>query len=165
MNYYRICQDKGLPNQIQPILLNLEPESKKPIFIRGRLEAPQEYAYFPPLIEAPVLMISEPVKKIWDCYQSGWRYRPCALGSIEQKRIQVYWIAEAKLINGLSEKTEYQKDGSFKRIVLSKEKIQFQKVFAIQNLHKTYYIAEKEILERMLQEHIHGFIFEQVKTV
>lgn len=56
-------------------------------------------------------MISEPVKTIWDCYQSGWGYRLCALGNIEQKRIQVYWLAEAKLIDGLSGKTEYQKDG------------------------------------------------------
>ena len=110
-------------------------------------------------------MISEPVKTIWDCYQSGWGYRPCALGNIEQKRIQVYWLAEAKLIDGLSGKTEYQKDGSLTRIVLSKEKIQFQKIFAIRNLHRTYYIAEKEVLERMLQKHIHGFIFEQVETV
>lgn len=64
----------------------------------------------------------------------------------------------------LSPYTEYEKDGSLKKIVLSEEKIQFQKVFALQNLHKIYYIAEKEIVERMLQEHIHGILYQQVEV-
>lgn len=164
MNYYRICQDMSLPNQIRPILSKLDLFDEKPVFIEGSLETPLEYAYFPHFIERPALMVSHQVKSIWESYQTGWKYRPCALGNIQQKRIQVYWLARARLLDGLSQYTEYEKDGSLKKIVLSEEKIQFQKVFALQNLHKIYYIAEKEIVERMLQEHIHGILYQQVEV-
>lgn len=165
MDYYRICQDKRIPNQIRPVLPKLENRNGKPIFVRGVLESPREYAYFPPMIEDSVLMLSDPTKIIWECYQLGWEYYPCALGNIEQKRIQVYWIAEPKWVDGLSENTEYQKDGTIKKIVLSKNKVKSHKVFAFRNLHKTYYIADKEVIEKMLQEHIHGFTYERVETV
>lgn len=161
--YFRVWQDKELRNQIKPLeMQNRKWESGTPVFIRGHVENPEKYIYFSPIIEDRILLISDAVKRIWEDYQTGWNYYPCALGIVEQRKVQVYWIVETDTADVFSDSTEYYKDGTLKNMILSEKKIEKQKLFSVCVQKKRYLIIEKDILERMLQEHICGFRFEKI---
>lgn len=165
MEFYRISQNRNIRNSIQlEALPCTNQKSKGPVFIRGTVQNTGDYVFFPPIIEHTKLVISDEVKVIWESMQAGWRYEPCVIGNVEQKIVRVYWIAEAKYVAALSDQTEYQKDGTFKKIVLKEDEVRYQKVFAIRNRKKTYYVVEKAVAEKMLEQHIHGFILQKLET-
>jgi len=162
MEYYRVTQNRKLRNQIIPEIPGSDKlHSKEAIFIAGRCKD-ADRVVFPPMIETQPLLLADGVKKIWDAYQIGGDYQPCALGHIEQKRIEVYLRAKLMQIDGLSDLTEYYLDRSLKKIVLSARRVRNKKVFSICYQRKEYYFIDLEILEQMFQNHIYGFQFEKI---
>lgn len=167
MNYYLINQDRRASQVVLPVLNNQQDlwNSDKPIFIPGRVKDVNLYSYFLPFIETPVLMISDPLKKILELYQNKTAYRPCALGIIEVKKLQVYWFMQPKIIKCLKSDIQDNVIYSAEDIILDTQKIGANKVFQLDTVVGTYFIIDQEVLEHMLRAGITEICMTELKTM
>lgn len=165
MNYFLIRQDNRTSNAIIPQISDTENiwKSDKPLFIRTTARDPKSPLDFLPYLEKPLLMVSDSVKNIFEIYQSRMLFKPCAVGSIEQKRVEVYWLFQPRIINCLDDSTSYYPDHSLKELVLNKTKVGFNKIFKVDGLRGDFLIVDTEVLERLYREGIHAFNIKPVK--
>lgn len=167
MNYYLINQDNRASQAVLPVLNNQKDlwKSDKPIFIPGRVKNVGEYSYFLPFLEAPVLMVSDDLKKILELYQNKTAYRPCALGIVETRKMQVYWFMQPKIITCLKSDIQDHVIYSAEDIILDTEMIGANKVFQLDTVVGTYFIIDQEVLEHMLRAGITEFCMTELKTM
>lgn len=165
MDYFQIKQDDRSNNAIIPQVPDPVGiwKSDKPAFFRAVAKDAKAHLDFLPLIEKPLLIVSDAVKGIFEMYQSKMLFKPCAIGSIERQRIEVYWLSQPRVIDCLDESTAYYPDGTLKEIILNKDKVGFNKIFKIDCLRGDYLIVDTEVLERLYREGIHSFNILPVK--
>lgn len=164
MKYYKLTQIENRPNIITPLLPSFTElwSESTPFFMPGKAKAPFKELDFLPFYQSKCFVISDTVQKIWKNYQEGGRYRPCAMGSVEQRKVGIYAVMQPKLLDAIHEKTEYFKNGAVKTLVLDREKVGYNKVFGIKFWHHTTLIITGDILEEMLQEYITEVHWEEV---
>lgn len=163
MEYYQLSQEMTIQNQIKPIIKKetFPSEKDKPVFIPGIVSRERDYIYFLPIIEKPILMVTDEVKTIWEIYQRDFLYFPCVVGHVLQGKVKIYWRVIPKVVDCIDKQTTYHKDGTIDQLYLSEEQIGYQKVFQVK--HKQQLIVELEVLEQMWKKKIHGFHFQRVK--
>lgn len=166
MNYYLISQDNRGTQIVLPMLDNQSEiwDSNKPLFVPGQVKNENQYSYFLPFIETPLFMVSDRMKKILEIYQNKTLYRPCALGLVKSKKVQVYWFIRPKTITCLTDEIQSQVLYSEDDIVLEKEKIKYNKVFQIDTFSGTYFVIDEEVLEHLLRSGITEFRMTRLKT-
>ena len=166
MEFYKLMQKRIHENVIMPLLPKATEIWKvdAPIFIKGVAAKPMKELVFLPLYMAHTYLVLDEVKMIWERYQSGGRYRPCALGSVEQRRAEPYWFMMPRLVEALHESTEYHKNKEIKKFVLDAKCVGYHKVFGIKQLNKVHLFASEDIVEEMLQKNITEFSWESVDT-
>lgn len=158
MNYFQIKQD---PRSLNPILPQVPDsvdiwKSDKPAFFQVKdLEGATELDFLP-FIEKPIYVISDPMKNVLDMYQSKMLFKPCAIGSIKQRRIEIYWLMQPRIIDCLDASSVFHPDGTMKEMVLNRDKIGFNKVFQVDYVRGRYLIVDTEVLERLLREGVHA---------
>lgn len=167
MKYYGINQDSRTSQAVLPVLSNSKEiwKSDKPVFVPGRVKDINQYSYFLPFVETPVLMVSDSLKKILEIYQNKTAYRPCALGLTKIRKIQVYWFIKPKIINCLKADIQNEIMYSAEDIILDKGKIGSNKVFQLDTISGTYFIIDQEVLEHMLRAGITEYGMTELKTV
>ncbi|MNJ50721.1 hypothetical protein D3C77_460040 [compost metagenome] len=167
MEYFQIRQDDRAENSIIPQLPVHRDIWKEvqPIFLPAKARNSKGYIHFLPFIEKPLQMVSDPVKRIIEMYQSKMLFKPCAVGNIEQKKVEVYWFMKPRVIECLHGDTMYYPDGTLKEIYLSEAKIGFNKVFQVDCKRGEYLIIDSEVLERLFREGIHAFKITPVKVM
>jgi hypothetical protein len=164
MEYYKITPNENLPNIIYPMLPSFTElwSEEAPIFIRGKAKSPLKRLTFLPFYKSHCFLVNGKIAEIWQNYQIGGRYRQCAMGSIEQKKIDYYSVMMPKMVDGIHPSTEYHKNGDIKNMVLSRTKVGPHKVFGIKDRHLTHLIITEDILEEILQENIVEFIWKHI---
>lgn len=167
MEYFQIRQDDRADNCIIPQLAAADEiwKSDQPLFIPASARNPANYIYFLPYIDKPLAMVSDAFKKIIETYQSRTLFRPCAVGSMEQRKVEVYWLVKPRVIDCLHEDTTYFVDGTLKEICISKEKAGFNKAFAIDGVKGNHFIVDTEVLERLYREGLTALKIIPVKAV
>lgn len=167
MKYFLINQDSRVSQAVWPVLNNQKDlwKSDKPIFIPGHIKNINQYSYFLPFLETPVLMISDALKKILEIYQNKTAYRPCALGIIEMKKIQIYWFMQPKIITCLKSDIQENVIYSAEDIILDTKKIGANKVFQLDTIVGTNFIMDQEVLEHILRAGITEICMTELNTM
>lgn len=167
MEYFKISQKENLPNIIKPILPSVSDlwSETNPFFMPGKAKEPYKELTFLPFYKGHCFVIHDAIKNIWQNYQTGGRYRPCAMGSVEQRKVEIYAVMFPLLIDGIHEETEYFKNGEIKKLVLDQKYVGYHKVFGIKSWHLVNLIISEDVLEKMLQENITEFLWEKVNIL
>lgn len=166
MEYYRITQKDNIRNTIMPGKVSASEiwEKDSPFFLPGTADRPEEELVFLPFYEGSAFLISDPVKTIWERYQMGGRYRPCAFGSVEQRKIVPYCFMAPKMIDCIHPDTEYHKNGDVRMLCLDGGIIGANRVFGVRTWHCIRLIIAEDVLEEMMREGITGYNWEKISV-
>lgn len=166
MDYYRIMEPTDLHSVLRPHLPSNTQiwSGKEPIFLPGSVQGRGREEIFLPFYESRVMLISSEIKSIWQSYQKGGRYRPCAFGSIGEGRIKPYSFMLPRVMEEVHPSTEYFPNGEIKKLVLDKERIGSQRVFGVCSLRHLRLIVAEDVLEEMLRKSITGFCWKRIEV-
>lgn len=164
MEYYRLMQKKNIRNVIWPQFPSATEIWRKtePLFVPGSAEDPKEELSFLPFYEGIAFLICGSMQTVWQKYQKGGRYRPCAFGSIEQRKVFPYCFVTPRIRECIHPDTLYHKNGAIKELVLDRENIGAHKVFGIRTLHSIRLILSEDVLEEIMRKNMTCFQWEEV---
>lgn len=172
MKYFILKQDTSLENAIQlegfnnseKMILLKEDEDKFKDTTSVRVNG-NENSVYPDLIEAPVLMVSDELHKIFKWYENTIIYKAAVFSDLKMERQDVYRVVLPDILDALSEKTTYLKNGWVDKIVLDKEKIADYNIFRIKAGVDYYFIVSLDVVESMLKRTFMGIKFKEVEVI
>lgn len=172
MKYFILKQDRNLENVIeiegfnnsQKITL-LKQDEKKYKNMTSVLIKGNENSVYPDLFQAPTLLVSDELHKIFKLYENAIIYKIAVLTNLELKKQKVYRLLISEIIDGLDEETTYLKNGWVDKIVLNKAKIGDYNIFQIKAGVDCYFVASLDVVESMLKRGLFiGIKFEEVEV-
>lgn len=171
MKYFVLKQDKNLENAIEleefnnsqkMILLKEDEQSFKDtanVIVKGT-----EDSVYPDFIQAPVLLVSDELHNVFKWYEDTLIYKIAVFTNLELKTQRVYRLVLTDIVEGLSEKTTYLKNGWVDKIVLDKEKIGDYNIFQIKAGVEYYFVVSLDVAESILKRGFIGTKFKEVEV-
>jgi hypothetical protein len=172
MKYFILKQDRNLENAIeiegfnnsQKITLLKEDQEKykdcSNVPVKGN-----ENSVYPDLIQAPVLLVSDELHKIFKLYENTIVYKIAVFSNLEMKKQKVYRLVLPELLDALSDKSVYLKNGWIDKIILDSKKIGDYNIFQIEAGLDYYFIVSLDVVESMLKRGVFtGIKFEEVEV-
>jgi len=173
MKYFVLKQDRNLENAIeiesfnnsQKMTLLKEDEEKYKdstnVPVKGN-----ENSVYPDLIQAPVLLVSDELHKIFKLYENTIVYKIAVFSDLKMQKQKVYRLVLPELLDALSDKAIYFKNGWIDKIVLDSDKIGDYNIFQIKAGVDHYFIVSLDVVESMLKRGLFvGIKFEEVEVV
>lgn len=171
MKYFKISQDKLIDDIISfsdfktdehAILLKEQANSFNDVttlFVEGNTDT-----IYPDFIENPVFLVSDELKKVFEMYDETLIFKTVILANLEAQTQHIYWLVLTDIIDALSDKTEFYKNGWEKNIFINDEKVDRRKIFQIKGLRKNQLIIHLDVAESILRREFNGIDFEEVGT-
>lgn len=172
MNYFILKQDRNLENAVR--IEGFNNSKKITLLKKDELEYSDcsnipilcnENTVYPDFIQAPVLLISDELHKIFKMYENTVIYKLVFFTNLKMKLQKVYRLVFPELVEALSDETTYQKNGWVDKIVLDKNKIGDYKVFQIKAGVDYYLVISLEVAESILKRNFMGIQFEKVEVM
>ncbi|MBU3107993.1 hypothetical protein [Clostridium gasigenes] len=172
MKYFILKQDKNLENAIEiegfnnskRMTLLKENENKfkesTNVPVKGN-----ENSVYPDFIQAPVLLVSDALHKVFNLYENTIIYKIAVFSDLEMKKQNVYRLVLPDLLDVLSDKTIYLKNGWVDKIVLDSKKIGDYNIFEIKVGVEYYFIVSLDVVESILKRKFIGIKFEEVEVI
>ncbi|MBU3133968.1 hypothetical protein KPL40_16180 [Clostridium gasigenes] len=172
MKYFILKQDKNLENAIEiegfnnskRMTLLKENENKfkesTNVPVKGN-----ENSVYPDFIQAPVLLVSDALHKVFNLYENTIIYKIAVFSDLEMKKQNVYRLVLPDLLDVLSDKTIYLKNGWVDKIVLDSRKIGDYNIFEIKVGVDYYFIVSLDVVESILKRKFIGIKFEEVEVI
>ena len=172
MKYFILKQDKNLENAIEiegfnnskRMTLLKENENKfkesTNVPVKGN-----ENSVYPDFIQAPVLLVSDALHKVFNLYENTIIYKIAVFSDLEMKKQNVYRLVLPDLLDVLSDKTLYLKNGWVDKIVLDSKKIGDYNIFEIKVGVDYYFIVSLDVVESILKRKFIGIKFEEVEVI
>lgn len=166
MEYYEITQKGQTGNVIYPQKSAYKGiwERTEPVFVPGRAKKPKEELIFLPLYEGDAFLISAAMQVVWQEYQNGGRYRPCAFGSVEQRQVLPYSFAVPRILDCIHPDTQYYKNNTIQELILAQTGVGAHRVFGVRTLHSIRLIFAEDVLEAIIRENMTRFQWEPVSV-
>ena len=124
-----------------------------------------ENTIYPDLIQAPVLMVSDKLYKLFNNYENTIIYKLAVLTDMERCIQKVYRLMLTDIIDALSDKSTYLKNGWIDKIVLDTNKIGDYNIFQIKAGVSIYLVVSLDVAEAMLKRGFVGINFIEVEAV
>lgn len=106
---------------------------------------------YPDYFQAPVLIVSDELHNIFKMHENTIIYKIVVFSNLKLKTQKVYRLVLPELIDGLSDKTTYLKNGWIDKIVLDADKIGEYNIFQVKAGGDYYFIVSLDVLESMLK--------------
>lgn len=167
MNFFIISQDSRISNYAEPIGVfnaidvdavqraDIDAFDDMPVQLSIKEKEENEYLDF---IEKPVPMISEKMKQVFEIYQKDIFFKPVVLTDIKKMKQALYWITIPPKVKCLSGKSEFNKDGSLRKLVIDSKKASFYRVFKIDGILEDFIIVNTDMAEGILRRDLFGFL-------
>ncbi|MBZ9691436.1 hypothetical protein [Clostridium sp. M14] len=172
MNYFILKQDRDLENAIEIEGFN---NSKKMILFKENESTFKdstnipikcnENSVYPDFIQAPVLLVSDEIHKVFKMYENTIVYKLAFFTSLKMKIQKVYRLVLTDTIDALSDKTTYFKNGWVDKIILDKKKIGDYNIFQIKAGVEYYFVVSLDVAESILKRRFTGIKFEKVEVI
>ncbi|MBC2580555.1 imm11 family protein [Clostridium sp. DJ247] len=172
MEYFVIYQDKRIENAAEPIgilkeiskdMLNKEGTKhmdELPIQFDIKEKSSSEYIDF---IEKPVPLVSDNLKKLLQKYDKKIFFKPIVLCDRKQEKQDLYWLMVPDSIDCLSDKSEFNKDGTLKRLVIDKKKVGNFKIFKVNGIMEDLMLVRLDAAESILRRDFTGIKLKKVE--
>lgn len=173
--YYILENDKNLINIIEPkgITKSINPDyvkENKIQFINPDLEMfyieHKSSNIYPDYIKKHLPFISD---KLY-CIFSGLNiknifYKPVVFSDVKKMRMDLYWLIIPRKINCLSDKTEFNVDGSVKKLVIDSSKIGCYKVFKVKDINEDFIIVDEDIVASLCGTNATGISYVKISSI
>ncbi len=170
--YFELEQDKRIRNRFR--FRDIESA------VRGEFE-PEEFgqvqdisvlftlgdrdSIYPDVVDAPVFLVSDLLKKLLSAYDPEVLYRRVVLNQVGEKRQKKYWLLLTEKIDCLDESSEWYPNGWDKRIVLNRQRIGRRRVFKADGIFTPRVFVNLEVSESILRREFEGVALRPVETV
>lgn len=120
---------------------------------------------YPDVIDAPVFMVSDTLKKLLSAYDSEVLYRRVAMNQTKERIQKKYWLLLTEKIDCLDKSSEQHANGWDKRIVLNRKQIGQRRVFKVNGIRTPRIFVNLEVSESILRREFEGIILRPVEVV
>ncbi len=173
MDFFIISQDSTIPDQVEPsgILKVISRDKIKEENIHKMDELAVQFeikekssAVYPDFIENPVPLVSDKLKEILGKYEEKIFFKPVLLADIKRSRQDVYWLMVPDGIDCLSPESEFNKNGTIKRMVIDEKKIRYRKVFKVKGILESLIVVRLDAAESILRRELTGIRLKRVEV-
>ncbi|MBU3215194.1 hypothetical protein [Clostridium estertheticum] len=172
MKYYILKQDRNLENAIKLVDFN---NSQKMMLLKDNENdfkditnmpvSGKEFSVYPEFLQAPVLLVSDELHEIFKWYENTIIYKTVVFTNMQLKTQKIYKLVLSDLLDVLSDKTTYLKNGDIDKIVLDSNKIGVYNIFSIKAGLGDYFIVSLDVVESILKRASTGIKFEEVEVI
>lgn len=120
---------------------------------------------YPDVIETPVYMVSDRLKKFLEAYDPEVLYRRVVMNQPAENRQETYWLLLTKKLDCLDESSEWHPNGWDKRIVLNKKQIGKRRVFKAEGMQTPRVFVNLDVAEGILRRDFNGILFREAESV
>jgi len=173
MRFFMMQQDKKLPDIIQ--FRDFDIRGPRHIFYKEEAVTVNEHTMMylaeksgetvPDIIQSPVHMISDTVKKVFDMYEDDMVFRTIVIADQKEDRMLKYHHLLLERLDVFSGQTEFYPEGSCKRLVLDAQKIGEHKVFMLNDKRFSHPFVSLEVVESLLRRQVMGICFQEVEVI
>ncbi|MHC1686046.1 MAG: hypothetical protein AB6733_24475 [Clostridiaceae bacterium] len=172
MKYFILKEDNNLQNLIElegfnhsekMTLLKSDQDKFKDsvnILVKGN-----ENSIYPELLQAPVLLVSENLSKIFQWHENTVVYKIAVFTDLKRESQKIYKLVLPELIDALSDKTTYLKNGWADKIVLDSNKIGEYNIFLIKAALDYHFVVSLDVVESILKRDFTGIKFQEVEVI
>lgn len=172
MDYYIISQDTRIDNYAEPLnASNLigkystegmnDNFKTTPVVVHIRDKAENEYIDF---IERPRSLVSDKLKQLLEGYQKDIFFKPVVFTDVKRMKQSLYWFFAPPKVDCLSKDSEFNKNGTLKRIVICESKAIGKNVFLTEGTIEECIILSQDVVEIILRKCDYvGIIFKRVE--
>lgn len=174
MDYFILVQDRRIADAIEPAglgkmvkrvpfhaaeLVALD-EQIVPIYLKSGSH--KRYIDF---IENPVTLVSDQLKQILEKYEPKLFFKPMMLMELGKRppRQELYWLMAAQRIDCLSPQSEFNINGTLKRLVIDDKKISREKIFQIKGIIEDLLLIRLDVAESLLRRDFTGIKLKKVQ--
>lgn len=118
---------------------------------------------YPDFIQNPIPLVSDKFKRIIGEYQCETLFKPIVLADKKRMHQHLYWIAAPGRTDIISSRTEFNKDGSVKRLVIDVSYFFRKNVFMLDGIVENFLVISLEVAERLLRENFDGIILKKIE--
>lgn len=171
MQYFLMRLDKRIENIItftdfpednHALLLKEQAKTFKDIttlFVEGDSDV-----VYPDFIENPVFLVSDELKKVLEIYDSTLIFKTVVLSNLKEETQKIYWLVLTDILDALSEKTEFYKNGWEKRILIDEEKTEGHRIFQVEGLQRNELLVHLDVAESILRRDFKGIELKKVES-
>jgi len=168
--YFIMEEDKRIKNRIKfrdiesGSYVEIEPEEIPQVqditvlFMLG-----DEDSIYPDVIETPVFLISDQLKKLIEPYDPEVIYRRVVMNQVKQRKQKTYWILLGERVDCLDKTSEMYPNGWSKRIVFNKEKIGTRRIFRTKGILEPKVFVHVDVSESILRREFGGIVFRSIE--
>ncbi|MGC5327306.1 serine protease [Brevibacillus sp. SYSU BS000544] len=168
MNYFMLTQDLRNPDAVEPVgvsqLLDQERQDRHSaeeiVQIPVRKKGNQDFIDF---IQCPQPLLSDRLKQTMIKFEPRIKLRPLTLIDQSGGRQKTYWHMTPPKVNCLSERTEFHKDGSLKRLLIEEEKAARHRILQIDGIREPIVLVNLELAESLLRREFTGIRLTKVE--
>ena len=120
---------------------------------------------YPDVVDAPVFMVSDTLKKLLAAYDTEVLYRRVMLNQAKEGIQKKYWLLLTKKLDCLDKRSEHYPNGWDKRIVLNRERIGKRRVFKVEGLQTPRVFVNLEVAESILRREFEGILLRPVEVI
>jgi hypothetical protein len=167
MEYFLICQDNRIFNYPEPLGISktfLQPERPdqfSPVQFQLRTRERIEYVDF---IAKPLPLVSDELKRLLNHFEKAARFTPVVLADMKRGTQRLYWSLEPPKTDCLSDRTEFNKDGTVKRLALRPFPAAGPRMFRIDRVKEDLIVLNLVLVESLLRRDLLGFRFSRIET-
>lgn len=168
MEYYRLAQDERIINYAYPLNITRR-ELKNQIAAAVKdenavLQFYVEQLYYLDWLGDPLYMLSDKFKQIIEKYQADLVWKPAVLANTQTMSQKLYWMLLADEVDCLSTRSEWNKNGTLKKMVLDEQKIGERKIFKVQGSLTHEVIVDLDVAECILKFNLAGIQLHKIDT-
>ncbi len=120
---------------------------------------------YPDFLEFPLPLLSTTLKDVFCSYVPDLPCSCVLLTDQKERQQHTYWVFELECMECLADNTVYYPDGTFKKILLDKEKIGEKAVFRVDGVIQKPVIIRVDVAESILRRNMLGIKLECVEAV
>ncbi len=120
---------------------------------------------YPDVVDAPVFMVSDALKKLLAAYDPNVVYRRVMLNQKGDGIQKKYWLLLSDKLDCLDGSAEWYPNGWDKRIVLNRKRIGQRRVFKVRGVHTPRVFVNLQVSESILRREFEGIMLRPVETV
>jgi len=174
MDYFILEQKENMSNAVKLLAEADNPLERKQVLTKEQAKDINELSriyvlgdgdsIYPAIIDTPVFLVSDTVKKLLQLYEDSLIFKCTVLANKEGSQV-VYWLTLMDEVNCLSSASEFTKDGSLKKLVIDKEKLQGRKIFRVGGVREKLVVINQDIAESLLRRFLLGIQLTAIESI
>lgn len=172
MEYFVLEQDRRIVDAVIPVGIDITHEAFKRMNIQEQDDLAVQYYVkdnshieYIDFIERPVPLVTDGVKEVFELYEPQMFFKPVVLADPKRMRQDLYWLVIPELHECLSSQSEFQKNGTLKRLVIDKMKVGRYKVFRIADTIEEKLLVSLHVAESLLRRGFCGIHMKRVEIL